>query len=230
MSKEHLWPQWARKTLEDDLREQRVSHSLHDDTGDAYETWDAAVFSSTLKRVCVRCNNTWMSRLEARAQPHAEPLLLGESRTLDRNAQIAIAMWGHLKCLLFVFLAGGPMEEAMGPAARTFYEIQGDDLPPLHVSVFVAHHIGPRQGQYQHRLLGNDPDRPSLLVQTFTIRELTVQVVRNFHVRAPVELERDPAIAGSDHRIWPPAAAFAWPPGPGLDDDGLTIYTGPMPK
>ncbi len=226
MSREHLWPRWAQRTFDSAAMKQPVAHSLHDGGGPAYKAWDAEVFSATLKRVCERCNNGWMSALEAGAQPHAEPLLLGEVRTLDGDAQRAISMWAYLKCLLFVAAAGDAMAEALAPAYPTFFDLQSEGLLPLHTSIFTARHIGPRQGQYQHRLLANNPDIPSLFVQTFTIRQLTVQVVKNYHVRAPIDLERDPTVANRDRRIWPVGLSFVWPTGPGLDDDGLTIYTG----
>jgi hypothetical protein len=117
----------------------------------------------------------------------------------------------------------------MAPAYETFFHLQADDLLPLHTSIFVAHHIGPRLGQYQHRLLGDDPDKPALFVQTLTVRQLTLQTVKNYRVRAPIELERHPDVAGSDHRIWPTGASFVWPPGPGPNDEGLNVYTGPQP-
>lgn len=230
MSREHLWPQWARRTFDSAAAKQQVSHSLHDGSGPAYKAWDAEVFSATIKRVCAACNNGWMSDLEARAQPHAEPLLLGETRTLDSDAQRAISLWAYLKCLLFVAAGGDVMAEALAPAYPTFLDLQAEGLLPLHTSMFTARHIGPRQGQYQHRLLGDGSDLPSLFIQTFTIRQLTVQVVKNYRVRAPIELERDPAVGEADHRIWPVGPSFVWPPGPGLDDSGLTVYTGPQPR
>lgn len=228
LSREHLWPVWAVGTYDQGLGPS-VSHSLHEGGGPAHRQWGAPVFSATLKRVCARCNNGWMSKLEARARPHAAPLLKGETRVLGREAQRAIALWAYLKALLFIQVGDDDMKEAMAPAYKTFFDIQGEDLLPLHTSIFVAHHIGPREGQYQHRLLGEGPDAPRLFVQTLTMRRLTVQVVKNYVIRAPVEPERHPAVANVGHRIWPVGPSFTWPPGPGLDDHGLTLYTGPQP-
>jgi hypothetical protein len=117
----------------------------------------------------------------------------------------------------------------MAPVYGTFFHLQAKDLLPFHTSIFIAHHIGPRQGQYQHRLLADGPDRPKLFIQTLTVRQLTVQVVKHYVWRAPVTLERHQAVAGMDHQIWPVGPAFVWPPGPGLDDEGLMLYTGPQP-
>lgn len=229
MSREHLWPRWALRTFDGDALKETTPHSLHDGAASPYKAWSAPIFSATLKRVCESCNNGWMSALEGKAQRHATPMLLGESCVVDREAQHAISMWGYLKCLLFVAVGGDEMQEAMAPAYRTFFHLWAEDLLPLHTSIFVANHIGSRPGQYQHRLLGNDPDRPSLFIQTLTVRHLTLQVVKSYQVRAPVELERHPAVAGSDHRIWPTGPSFLWPSGPGLNDEALTLYTGPQP-
>ncbi|MBA2764377.1 MAG: hypothetical protein H0U42_06785 [Thermoleophilaceae bacterium] len=227
MSKEHLWPSWARATLLDTEKDMVVPHSIESSEAVSVREWDAPAFSATLKRVCLQCNNGWMSDLEHRAQPYATPLILGTPTTVDASAQRSLAIWAYLKCLLFVTVAGGQLADVYAVASKTFFEIQSHDLLPLHTSVFVAHHVGPRQGQYQCRLLGK-PDRPVCFVQTFTIKQLTIQVVNNYLVRAPIEFERDPRLGNVDQRIWPTGADFDWPMENGLDDAGLTIYTGPQ--
>lgn len=228
LSKEHLWPDWARRTFSEAELKAPILHSIHGSDGPPQEIWDASTFSSTLKKVCQPCNNGWMSRLEDEARPHAKPLLMGEPRILDTQAQQALALWGYLKCVLLLSI-DDTFARAMPNFYGTLYALRDQRLLPPHISVFTARHTGPRRGQYQHRLLGKDPDRPDLLVQTFTIRQLTVQVVRNYTGHFPVTLERDPRIAGAERLIWPSGDPFRWPPGPGLDDGGLTIYTGPQP-
>ena len=170
MSREHLWPQWAQRTFNSHAVKQPIFHSLSDGTRPAHQEWDAPVFSATVRCVCEPCNNGWMGTLETRAQPHAEPLLVGEPRTLGSEAQRAISLWAYLKCLLFVAAANDDMRTAMAPAYGTFFHLQAKDLLPLHTSIFIARHIGPRQGQYQHRLLADGPDRPKLFIQTLTVR------------------------------------------------------------
>lgn len=46
-----------------------------------------------VRAVCARCNNGWMSQLEARTQPTLRRLICGEVHQLTPTAQAAVALW-----------------------------------------------------------------------------------------------------------------------------------------
>lgn len=130
---------WARQTFTESERSELIPHSVETQGGVLVETWDAPVFSATEKVVCEECNNGWMGALEQRAKDHAEPMLLGEPQTLNREAKVSLSMWAYLKMLLVQ-----QVDEPVLPreSYETFYAIQGEDLLPLNTSVFIAHHVG----------------------------------------------------------------------------------------
>jgi hypothetical protein len=230
MSREHLWPAWTRRTFSEEEQAELIPHEMEIQGGVQIDTWNAPVFTATTKTVCEPCNNGWMSALEDRAKPFAEPLILGQQQTINNDGKVAISLWAYLKVLLLQQTAEPVLPKE---SYETFFDIQGEDLLPLNTSIFIARHVGPRQGQYQHRLLARPghEDRPTCFIATFTIRELVVQVVKNFTAHEPLMLERDPRVEGNDALIWPAAPDDVdWPVGPGLDDQELTIYTGPQPK
>jgi len=228
MSREHLWPKWAQETLDARRRTQPIQNTLHDGDGPPYRTWKQPAFSATLKRVCQQCNNGWMGDLEARVKPYARPMILGRSIALGLDAQKSLALWSYLKCLLFLAVdEEQTLKRAMTKAYPAFYEMQTKGQLPPHCSVFVARHVGLRVGQYQHRLLAWPSGTPAAFVQTLTIGELTVQSVKNYIRRAPLEMTRDARVVGADRRIWPTTGMFAWPPGLALSDENLDVYTGP---
>jgi hypothetical protein len=193
------------------------------------KTWDAPVFSATEKVVCEECNNGWMGALEQRAKVHAEPMLLGAPQTLNREAKVSLSMWAYLKMLLVQ-----QVDEPVLPreSYETFYAIQGTDLLPLNTSIFIAHHVGARQGQYQHRLLApHGTETPAFFIATFTVRQLVIQIARNFTAHEPVIFERDPRVEGCDDLIWPATEdVLNWPRDRGLDDEALSVFTGPQPS
>lgn len=231
MSKEHLWPKWAQEAIAPAQRGQRIRNSLHDGPGPAYKAWDQPVFEATLKSVCLGCNNGWMSKIEAGAKPYALPLMLGRSLALGAEAQQKLALWAYLKCSLFLTMEKDDrIKGAMAKAYPVFYELQAIGKLAPHCSVFTARHVGLRVGQYQHRLLALSPDRPSAFVQTLTVGELVLQVVRSYLGHSPLEITRDPRVAGCDRRVWPVTGTFTWPPGDALSDEDLDVYTGPHPK
>jgi len=231
MSKEHLWPKWAQEAIAPTQRGQRIRNSLHDGPGPAYKAWDQPVFEATVKSVCLACNNGWMSEIEAGAKPYALPLMLGRSLALGQEAQHKLALWAYLKCSLFLTIEKDrTIKGAMAKAYPVFYELQAVGKLAPHCSVFMARHVGLRVGQYQHRLLALSPDRPAAFVQTLTVGELVLQVVRSYLGHSQIEITRDPRVAGCDRRIWPATGTFTWPPGDALSDTDLDVYTGPHPK
>jgi hypothetical protein len=231
LSKEHLWPRWAQAAIALDQRGKKIPNALHDGPpGEPFKVWEAPVFEATLKDVCIECNSGWMSNIEASAKPFALPLMLGRSIALASEAQRKLALWAYLKCSLFQTMERDTrVKEAWAKAFPVFYATQAaGELPPI-VSVFTARHVGSLVGQYQHRLLGS-PDRPAAFIQTFTTRELTLQVIRSYLGHRVLDVNRDPLVAGRDRRIWPVTGMFTWPPGDALSDAELAIYTGPNVK
>ncbi len=228
MSKEHLWPRWVQAAIAPDQRGRKIRNALYDGPpGEPFKAWEAPVFETTVKGVCVECNGGWMSKIEASAKPFALPLVLGRSIALASEAQRKLALWAYLKCSLFQTLERDTrLKEAWAKAYPVFYETQAGGTLPAIVSVFTARHVGALVGQYQHRLLGS-PDRPSAFIQTITTGELTLQVIRSYLGRHVLEVNRDPLVAGRDRRIWPSTGMFTWPPGDALSDAELAIYTGP---
>lgn len=230
-TREHLWPRWAQETLGEGERRNPIRHSI--EPHDAPHTsWDAPPFSATLKDVCRRCNNGWMSKIEAEAKPYAEPLIRGEEEILITvDAQWAIARWAYLKVLLFERVE---RRHCLLPENRyrEMYESSADEPTlPANMSVLVAAHEGERYGQYAHRLLADASSHmPELFIGTLTIQRLVVQVIEDIADDGEVKtFQHDRRIAGNEARIWPFSRPFSWPPGLALTDVGLEIFGGPKP-
>jgi hypothetical protein len=243
MSKEHLWPQWARQALHPDDRARLIEHLIDCQDGTSRREWLAPVFSATLKDVCVACNTGWMSQIEAIAKDLALPLVRGEHRFLDQKDQMLISGWSYMKILV---LERADRRQQMIPKRRyqrVFAAAQrgGMTVPPT-ASVFIAAHIGALAGQYQHRGLlprGSTATRPDLFVGTFTIGHLVVQVIENLEGPGHVIPERETIVEGRDRqiwpptkpnrRIWPPGGGIRWPPPAPFSDLELAAYSGPLP-
>jgi len=213
-SREHLWPRWAQDLLEQEERDQRVPHSIEPHDGPA-KHWDAPPFTATVKDVCRECNHNWMSRIEAEAKKHAEPLIRGEEDVLiDVDAQWAISRWAYLKVLMFERV---DTRYRLLPNRRyhEMYESsQGEPALPSNMSVLEAAHKGLRQGQYQHRLLGDaDSHKPELFIGTLTVKHLVVQVIEDIAEDGEVKtFQHDHRVGGHEARIWPFSEPFKWPP------------------
>jgi hypothetical protein len=243
MSKEHLWPEWVRRTLGKDERNQRIPHSIGRHDGRPPTEWPAPAFTATLKEVCVPCNTGWMAQIEAIAKEFAEPLVKGEPRFLDKEAQMFISAWSYMKILVLERVDRVRRILPKDRYQRVFEaaRVGGMTVPP-NATVFIASHVGGLAGQYQHRGLaprGKGASRPDLFVGTFTLRHLVVQVIENLDNDGPRLPEREPAVDGRDRPIWPPSRrdfrlvppgrGLRWPVSKPLSDDELTIFAGPLP-
>jgi hypothetical protein len=226
-----LWPRWAQDTFTQEERDQLVPYSIepHDEP---HKRWEAPPFTATVKDVCERCNNEWMSRIEAEAKKYAEPLIRGDEKVLiDPDAQWAISRWAYLKVLLFERV---DKRYQLLPERRyreMYASSLGEPTLPANMTVLIAAHEGLRLGQYAHRLLADaGTEKPDLFIGTITIRHLVVQVIEDIADDGEVKtFQHDPRVAGHEARIWPFSESFKWPPRLALNDLGLEIFGGPKP-
>ncbi|MFL5900826.1 MAG: hypothetical protein ACJ75S_06470 [Solirubrobacterales bacterium] len=243
MSKEHLWPEWVRRTLDEDEQRERIPHSIEHHDRRPAQNWSAPAFTATLKGVCVSCNTGWMAQVEGIAKEFAEPLVKGEPCFLDKEAQMFISAWSYMKILVLERVDRSRRMIPKDRYRRVFAAAQvgGMTVPPT-ATIFITSHVGGLAGQYQHRGLaprGQGASRPDLFVGTFTLRHLVVQVIENLNGDGPRLPEREPAVDGRDRSIWPPtnrnfcllppARGLRWPPATPLSDGELTVFAGPLP-
>jgi len=107
LTKEHIWPQWCEPLFPRPGREgARLTINMKSIgtgpllTSPSYRKRPGSVRGMRLRVVCAPCNNTWMSRLEADAQPILTPLIQGRLSTLDANQQRTVAEWMALKLMV----------------------------------------------------------------------------------------------------------------------------------
>lgn len=84
-SKEHLWPRWI---LDRQPHEDPFQHTMG--TGPTKQISSPI----TVRCVCDRCNNGWMSQLENQIKPLVGSLMADISLTLNRDQQNILAIWG----------------------------------------------------------------------------------------------------------------------------------------
>src|SRR5690349_5445572 len=85
VTKEHVWPDWARRKLassESFPHYRRLERQGQDPVD---KRWLAPAHTMTVSAVCRPCNNGWMSELEARAKELLEPVLDGRGKQLHRD-------------------------------------------------------------------------------------------------------------------------------------------------
>jgi hypothetical protein len=189
--------------------------------------WQAATSDVKIRRVCIRCNNGWLARLEGAVRPVLTPLILGTRRVvLTSGDQTLVARWSVKTATLLRYVRR-PFDPPSNVELRW---IRDHEMPPPQVGVWLGAYGGSAQayghlGRYDlepPENLAGPPFHAELAALTFG--RLVVLVLQF------PDAERDLAI-GTTHevfsrftvKIWPPPGFHVrWPPLLGVDDDGLS--------
>lgn len=226
VTREHVWPRWARTLW---AREGPLPHFqqvAQDDRDDVERAWRREACSTTVSAVCQRCNNGWMSALEQQAKAMLEPMLHGRGRVLHAGGQRTLAAWA-LKTAMMIEHTHGAARHVIGPADYGRLMAQGE--PSEHVLIWMAAYAGEHiamgrmYGLDADMATGPDPDRGSRDIWGATIMFCPV-VFQLFGSDIPELLEGVQLNAPGCHPLWPHVDSFAWTPQPALDDYGLVRF------
>src|SRR4051794_2751172 len=130
---EHVWPNWARRKLPQDVV---AEHTVIAETpdGTTSDTFRQRVFEQRVKVVCGECNNGWMSRLEQTNKPFLESALDGRGRALHCDGQRSLAAWAYKTAL--VINAGLFRSHRTGESPEQPRYLRSRGEPPLDVGVW----------------------------------------------------------------------------------------------
>lgn len=233
---EHAWADWLSDVFPLGTR------NTSDRYGRRIAEWKSPRLSLAINRVCARCNNEWMSQLEAETQPILTPLIKGRHRTLWTDHQEILTAWLLKTCMVFEFTADPEREPYY-----TFAERQGmadDRVIPPQTNVWLGSYLGDKyRGWAQDRDLTLTPDPSGMPTDSPpTSDKAYVNVLAIGHFLAVVISSRRP---GSDDAvgglllgdetnplkdefvaIWPITGIGQWPPPLIFDTAGLENLAG----
>jgi hypothetical protein len=237
MSREHVWPSWIRDLLPgEDLSVEHTYRFENSDEGVTNE-YRAGVFTTTVKDVCVVCNNGWMSEIEARTQRLISGVFQGRGRQLYPSGQITLARWGLLKSLVAQRAFRG--RESGIPEFDSHYRELfdlGPDQLPADVSIYTAQ-TGYSKGKGVSgffrlnavNLSGDgEPGEVNGYVFAFSVMDLAIIGFRSL-TGDRVEFQtfnQGPELDRAVTRIWPTTKTFMWPAAPPITYRGLRAIAG----
>ncbi|HEY3549617.1 MAG TPA: hypothetical protein VGK69_00975 [Gaiellaceae bacterium] len=118
---EHAVPLWISRLL---ISEGPIKH----ETGQDRPTWEGRYVEARAKRICVECNNGWMSRLENAVQPFVGQLVKptkGRKTIHRRSEKRNLALWIYKTALMMQLATGGPT-----PIPESAYRYVGEHKSP----------------------------------------------------------------------------------------------------
>ena len=106
VTKEHFFPRWCAPLFVDTITDKRIELSFTQ-AGPrqlvgtpSFLTRPGSVLTKKIRVVCGNCNNTWMSAIEAAAQPVITALATGINITLNTDHKAKLAQWAALKVMV----------------------------------------------------------------------------------------------------------------------------------
>jgi len=202
-SKEHMWPQWILKRVQ-------TREPLRRNIGKS-STWTAGS-AVTIKSVCAKCNNGWMSELENKSIPLIGSLLEDVALYLDVSQQTSIAIWATKTAMILDSVAG----HSRFYSKTECEQLKTNSTVPLHTSIWIGRYFG-------RSLSGNGTDFSIDMNKiigiangsavTILVGHLILQVL-TIHVQ-PEYSDRTVSINPNPGR-WDKLLTVIWPTSPGI--------------
>jgi hypothetical protein len=183
--------------------------------------WASASFNAKVACACKQCNNGWMSRLEARAKPLLEPIILGKRQVLlDQKAQTLFATWAVLRTFVFHELT-----RTRDIPAEHYQYLFKEQQPPPNTIVWIGAYSEPAVAAGFSNETGipaseadNFPSGAKVYASALTAGNLVMRVSgHNLDIDATI---LDRTFGQALIRIWPNPEEVTWPPRLALDAKG----------
>jgi hypothetical protein len=180
VTREHLWPDWVRRKVQIDapFRYDMVEEEDGEDIGGFH--FEQPPFDQTVRAVCARCNNGWMSAAESAVKPVLDGLLEYRGRRLHRREQRELATWALMKAAVFDALHRD--RPAVIEAHRQHLYAEREP-PPSGLWVWLATYNAEQVGHYAYQGVKLmplnatlEPENPTAYIVTVTIGPVAVQL------------------------------------------------------
>lgn len=230
-TREHVFPQWVVSELMKDPKGLPRWSSFKHENGEHQWTTNKPL-DITVKTVCKRCNETWMSDIESSAKIYLAPMIAGTKTPLDKDAMTIISKWMTLRALVAV--SDAPKNEGADQLFHLFYEYK-KPMPRWHVftstyeGTIPAHLEINRFTHFSFRIFGIPIKtfRPNVLVNSVVGRVIFKVVIFVYPplVKAPLVNINIPSWDASVVRMFPsPPKQITWPTNTVITDDTILKF------
>jgi hypothetical protein len=152
LNREHVFGKWIRKFLPprfDRTLHQTILRKVDPETGRYTVTESPGElhrrgdpYSQALQVVCFRCNNHWMSKLQAAGKKLLVPMVRGEWPEFNAYEQRLIATWAIMATMVLEF--SNPPTVAVPADERDWFRLNLE--PPAGWAVWLGRYDGTKRG------------------------------------------------------------------------------------
>ena len=220
-SLEDAWPRW----ITGQFKGPRPSEVRAERGGIKLKPWSTLQPELTIRCVCRACNNEWMSQLETKVQSFLQPLLAGQSGTVDIASQAVIALWAVKMAMVLEGLDA--MEKRMYTQEQR-ERLRSSAEVPWRTSIWLAASADPAWFMSTKNRHIGVAEGVAGASTTMGFGHIALQVLT---IRVPESVGPKTAVTTDVGRgpwdeltvqIWPPRATINWPPAMGVNRRGRT--------
>lgn len=219
VTREDMISRWILRMFEGELIAKESKIAVKGRSGTT--SWESSrAGRHTVKCVCASCNGGWMSDIEQDAKPALASMIRGESITLDKVQQEAVATWACLKTMIGAYAWG--IHPIPDDWLEYFYH---EHLPPGGWIIMTARYIGSMLQMFDSYRFGAHPASgdEAVLADAEHQNILASLIIGNLaiSVRATRD-EIDLNVRTSLLPLWPSSSLeLLWPPAALITDANL---------
>ena len=223
-SHEHVFGEWLKKLFPNSAKEkhvrisgrQRLAQSGKIVPSQITSIREGHAFTTTTRKICRKCNNGWMSKLEGEVAPILIPMIRDEPITLNAQAKLTLASW--ITKTVMTADTAEPNAMAITQAERT--GLMETKRPPNQWQIWLARHShtdGWETGLEHVAISLQRPPINEKMLQTKNTQATTIGIGKLLiHVTSSTlpgyKIDPPEDVLPSLTRLWPmPDTDIAWP-------------------
>lgn len=157
LSRQHVWPDWLKKIFPHPEKSNTTflrtfatpGKDNHLFVHSSVDERPGYILARKYRKVCVTCNNVWISQLEEKVKPNVEKLILGSKVILEADELISLAVWASIITIMAEFT----LPEGRAISNRAISALFQDRQPLQFSRVYLGHYLGSEKLPvgYHHR-------------------------------------------------------------------------------
>lgn len=226
ITKEHIFPKWLKNVMSHEPEPEPgiLLHSyFHDESGKKINNSKIKhglnEYEQTVYKVCVKCNNGWMSNLEGQVKPSLTNLILGDQKEISKKDYQLLTKWAFKTAIMLSTMERGvsntPSRHFMNAKQLHIPDdvlifIGQYDMPIGYSTRFIRGNIGESNSKFYtcsytigkmfiHVCHFNEASIIQRLIQKFTISTVRELLIMSYNNRLHFPL----SIQKIDSRIFP---------------------------
>lgn len=205
MSQQHVWPKWLQSLFTGHVQRQTNFIRNRIDKLDSatiqiqpnIKRREGKMITLRYRKVCLDCNNGWISSLENDLKPLLTKLITGVATEISQAEAVSLATWIAIITIMAEF--SDPYSQAI--SINDVHHIYSHRTPPQNWNIYVGHYLGSEFAPYGYSHSGWTAVKEEGLIRG-RVKTLRSNIQISTHVLGELLMQADSAAL----EVWTPNA------------------------